>query len=714
MHVAFTSVNTNYLNRASILAKSVKKHSPEVHFVLLLVEPKLILSGALQRKILESSPEFDEILTLQDFKMSVRSSLYSLPVVEACTAIKGEAMLHLLSRHDVEVATYLDPDLYFYQSLNLIIKEHEQNDVLLTPHLLSPPISTSHILNDEIYGVAKHGVFNLGFISCKATIKSIEVISWWADRLSDYCKVDYSEGLFTDQKWFDMAPAYFDCIGIVKHQGWNIAPWNFHERDVTKSSPEELFFIHFSKFPSSDFFTKVAISGNAEKLNELIQNYTDDFNRAKIELEPVTQMVGNIEQIQAMNSNSAGVGLNQSTGLIKSLERNPVIRSLVNHGVVNRDFAIRVRNFLRDARKPKKTVEQLSDIPTFDVLILTHFAGGGVETIVQNELVLFSRDGNTRVAILRPNYLDKGYLLESSSGTFKIVQDHDVHAILQKSSNLQVHHILGLESVLPSIAIHPSVTVYLHDRYFLSTQPFRDALVFLPTKPNVRGVDWPLNPKIVEFDAQWQKLTLPLLRAASTIYSPSMFIRNAFLEVDDQLNIEIVNFDERYGYRHFDDWPTLNPIEVVRELKIVLVISPTGPHKGINVVQAVAKKCLEKNYDLRFRIYGSLGSEDLDKVENLPNIEIVGQLPRHRLIYSLLKTGGGMGWIPSVTGESYSLALSDFLIAHIPVLVSSVGALTERAKTNSHIFRYFPGESAEDIADWIGGKSDSSNFLLEE
>ena len=174
-----------------------------------------------------------------------------------------------------------------------------------------------------------------------------------------------------------------------------------------------------------------------------------------------------------------------------------------------------------------------------------------------------------------------------------------------------------------------------------------------------------------------------------------------------------MNFDERSGYRHFGGWLVSNPVDFVKELEIVLIISPTGPHKGIDVVQSVAKRCLEHKVDLRFRIYGSLSIEDLGKVENLPNIEIVGQLPRHRLIYSLLRTRGAMGWIPSLTGESYSLALSDFLLAHIPVLVSSVGALTERAETNSHVFKYSPNVPAEEIAEWMSGNLDDSIFLLE-
>lgn len=713
MHVAFTSVNTNYLNRASLLAKSVKKNSPRVHFVLLLVEPKLVISMALQKRILENNPEFDEILTLEDFQQSVRSNLYHLPVVEACTAIKGEAMLHLLNRPQVDIATYLDPDLYFYQSLNLINVEHEQFDVLLTPHLLYPPVATSHILNDEIHGVAKHGVFNLGFISCRSTNQALQVVSWWADRLSEYCRVDYFEGLFTDQKWFDMAPAYFDCIGIVKHQGWNVAPWNFHERNIKGALNDQLFFIHFSKFPSNDFFTKVEISGNSINLKDLIDSYTKEFDRATIDMEPIKQIVANIEPIPSINPSPTIFNLVRSSGFIRVLEQNHLLIGLVNRGIIKREFAIRVRQKLRDLRKTKVVNPKLSSSPSFDVLILTHFGGGGVETIVQNEVLRLSREGNKQIAILRPNYFDKGYVLENSFEKFNIYEVADVHSLIEQALCIQLHHILGLESLLPKITEHSNVNIFLHDRYFLSTQPFRDALQFLKKKPNIRGVDWPLNSKVVEFDEEWRLSTIPVLKNAKKIYSPSFFIRDAYLDVVKSLDIEIINLDELCGYRKLGTPILVKPNILLKELRFVLIISPTGPHKGIDVIASVADYCADRDSNLRFRIYGSLSTEDLSKVDKRNNIEIVGHLPRHRLIYSLLETKYALGWIPSLTGESYSLALSDFLITDTPALVSSVGALTERAKENPTVFSYSPADSTENIAKWMMGRLKGSNFLLD-
>ena len=71
-HVAFTSVNSDYLGRALTLTRSVKKHDPSIYFVLLLVEPEINLTSEIRKKILDcdGGSAFDEILTLDDLDLS--------------------------------------------------------------------------------------------------------------------------------------------------------------------------------------------------------------------------------------------------------------------------------------------------------------------------------------------------------------------------------------------------------------------------------------------------------------------------------------------------------------------------------------------------------------------------------------------------------------------------------------------------------------------
>ncbi len=64
-------------------------------------------------------------------------------------------------------------------------------------------------------------------------------------------------GLFTDQKWINFAPVFFDGVAIVKSARHNVATWNLTTRRVTGSfdagfevDGEPLSFYHFTGFDS--------------------------------------------------------------------------------------------------------------------------------------------------------------------------------------------------------------------------------------------------------------------------------------------------------------------------------------------------------------------------------------------------------------------------------------------------------------------------------
>ncbi len=58
-------------------------------------------------------------------------------------------------------------------------------------------------------------------------------IDWWADRLRQFCYDEVPNGLFTDQRWVDLAPAFFDDIAIVRDPQYNVATWNLTHRRAT-------------------------------------------------------------------------------------------------------------------------------------------------------------------------------------------------------------------------------------------------------------------------------------------------------------------------------------------------------------------------------------------------------------------------------------------------------------------------------------------------
>jgi len=242
----FTSVNLAYLDRAMVLQETVRLHNPDWIFTLILVD-EIPIAGNYSTLL----TAFDQVVLAKDLGIpNFDSWIRKFTVVEACTAVKGFALEFLLN-YDQGV-TYLDPDIAVFHDLGVIEDLLLKNDIVLTPHLLEPEKDFRAISDNEV-GLLKHGSFNLGFIAVGCTDEGKKFASWWAWRLYDYCFEDFENGLFVDQKWIDLVPAFFENVLVWRHRGANLASWNINQREL-KSSKDEFFvdgepllFLHFTK-----------------------------------------------------------------------------------------------------------------------------------------------------------------------------------------------------------------------------------------------------------------------------------------------------------------------------------------------------------------------------------------------------------------------------------------------------------------------------------
>jgi hypothetical protein len=279
--IVFTSVTKSYIPKARVLAHSLKKFHPDWDFVLLLSD-ELPLSFDL-----ESEP-FDEIINIKELDIpNWKSWAFGHKVVELCTAVKGPAAELLAKRPNVDKIMYLDPDIKVFSSLAFLESLLDANEILLTPHLLKMENDIDEIQNNEISAL-KHGIYNLGFFAVKTTGQGLEFIKWWSSRLQSFCRDDIPNGLFTDQRWCDLAPGFFDKLHIVRDCGSNVASWNVSHRRISKNQEgryvvgnELLKFYHFSSFDNGIGFP--TLSKHKDFVDdgivlEIWNDYKDDLN----------------------------------------------------------------------------------------------------------------------------------------------------------------------------------------------------------------------------------------------------------------------------------------------------------------------------------------------------------------------------------------------------------------------------------------------------
>ena len=226
------------------LAESVKRLCPNASFVLCLVERQVPDAAA-------EFPDFDAIILAKDAGWAnFDSFIFRHTIVEAATAVKPRFMLHLVELYQSESKfVYLDPDVLVYSNLIELEELLDRESIVLCPHLLRPGN-----IDMEISSLA-HGSYNLGFLAVRRSQNSLDFLNWWAERLFLFCYDDKSRGIFTDQKWVDLVPSFFDAH-IFKHHGYDFATWSLLGSDLRQTQDgylvngDALRFIHFSGIDS--------------------------------------------------------------------------------------------------------------------------------------------------------------------------------------------------------------------------------------------------------------------------------------------------------------------------------------------------------------------------------------------------------------------------------------------------------------------------------
>jgi len=279
MTIIFTICSNNYLAQASVLEQSLRTHHTDFIFFTILVDERSHLVNYDQLPF--------ECIPIAEIEPDIASLMERYNIVELNTCVKPTIFQHFFDKHQADKIIYLDPDISVYHSLHNLDTLFETNDILLTPHIYTPiPIDgekpdENHFLN--------HGTFNLGFIAVQKSQESDKFISWWKNRtyLNGYSRV--WDGIFVDQLYINLVPVFFKGVHIIMDWGYNMAPWNLHERYLTDkgngvylvNNKEALKFYHFSSFKINSnelpihFYTRFRLADRPD-----LQNILTAYNNA--------------------------------------------------------------------------------------------------------------------------------------------------------------------------------------------------------------------------------------------------------------------------------------------------------------------------------------------------------------------------------------------------------------------------------------------------
>lgn len=718
--IVYTSININYLPKARVLAHSVKQHNPEYSFFLVLVEP---LPAVFQ---LEDEP-FDKVFTLDQLHFQVDSMpvwMFMHTVVELCTAIKGQALLEFL--HVDDKVIYLDPDIVVFDRLNELESLLDSYSILFTPHQTVPEETHDAILDNEITSL-QYGIYNFGFYAASATEEGKTFAKWFRDRLLEFCYDDRPNGLFTDQKWGDLAPCFFEGLHILRSPAYNVCTWNLTHRRVTRDADgrywvngEPLKFYHFSGFDSGAQETMLQkYATGSPVLFEMRAWYIDRLR------EEGQEEYGKLRS--RLNYYDNGILITDTERRLMR-ERGDLQLYWCGHDPfkTGQDFDYyQWYHFDRHANLDERIYEQSRAVlrrgfsvmsclnnGKKTVLYLLHFGFepgddlniGGTQAHVkdlmqatwssQNVLTLYCHKGQYR---LRGYYGDEHSGLQTFFFDFPVkamesLISHDIDCAALYSYLLDVfcidivhiqhliHHTLDIFQVTSARRIPIFYT--LHDYYLLCPIIKMNGEACMRTDNEIACVrcegEACINTLTAEQLLAWRKEAIIGVLACDEIIAPSVAARDKYVAKLPALvdRIRVIPHAEvcRPVQARDDDVSFEN-----RKLRVAFA-GDIGVDKGAKEMLQLINA--DKLQLIEWHFFGDMKYQPICELQQ-ENVFLHGVYERADLPCLLVKCKIDLVGILSIWDETYCFILSEAMMAGIPVFCYAVGAMPERLRKDN-------------------------------
>jgi hypothetical protein len=147
----------------------------------------------------------------------------------------------------IDRVTYLDADLYFFDSTTKIFDEFEKSNghVLITEHGYASQYDKSE----------KSGIYCVQFMIFRNTTEGRAILSWWQEKCIEWCFNRCEEGKCGDQKYLDDWPQRFgSAIHVLTNLSLTLAPWNLERflGQINQNYRPTFFHFHGLRIISND------------------------------------------------------------------------------------------------------------------------------------------------------------------------------------------------------------------------------------------------------------------------------------------------------------------------------------------------------------------------------------------------------------------------------------------------------------------------------
>ena len=239
-----TLLDKNYLFRALALYDSLREHCPQFTLWVLCMDEK---SYELLQKLNLKDIRLIRLSEVEDNRL--KSVKPTRTGTEYCWMFSSSLPLYLLEKNpDMKMITYIDADIYLYDSIETIYNEFGNNSIMIIPHNSS---------KENKWREKTSGIYNVGMMIFRNDSNGLEALKWWKDRVIEWCFSRYEDRKYGDQLYLNDWPTRFRDVYVLLDPGTNVASWNIgryafsenegkiigKEKETSKTFP--LIFYHF-------------------------------------------------------------------------------------------------------------------------------------------------------------------------------------------------------------------------------------------------------------------------------------------------------------------------------------------------------------------------------------------------------------------------------------------------------------------------------------
>ena len=231
-----TLFDSNYISKGIALYLSIEQHTKDFTLYVMAMDRKC-------KEMLEALA-FEHVVVecIEDIKdpelVQAKGNRSRAEFCWTCGSYATDFFLHKYGLGDI---TYLDSDLMFFTSPQVVLDELEKKNasVGLAPHFTTNPL---------------FGRYCVQYVYFRNDASGVGCLRWWRNECLKWCYSKVEDGKFGDQKYLDYFASKFDHVCEIENRGVGIAYWNmnsyrFKDRKVVCHGREwpQVFF-HYSGF----------------------------------------------------------------------------------------------------------------------------------------------------------------------------------------------------------------------------------------------------------------------------------------------------------------------------------------------------------------------------------------------------------------------------------------------------------------------------------